>query len=224
MLTRRTLQLSLLLFGTVAVMVRADQVRVEKRTRQVAEALSGLSAQAQGYSGKPDARISVAAFQREGVRIATRDGAGHTVLMYAARRGDDALLQYALSTGVDPSAADDAGYTAVTYAAMANRPDIISTLVQHGASPTGPPGAALTPLMDACVRGNFASITELLKLGALTPEQYPRTMALVEERERLWRGVSRRSAPGDYYARVAATNAARYRIVRQLLARSHPAD
>lgn len=95
-----------------------------------------------------------------------RDGAGRTLLHFAAQRGNLALLSYLLDLPVNPGveALDADGQTALHYAVHSKRTEAIDLLLMHGASPNAVDFKGRTLLHCAARRNNLVAARKVLEL------------------------------------------------------------
>ncbi len=112
--------------------------------------------------------------------INTADFSGRTPLMWAcythyndpklALENDETRLYYVaqmLATPhIDVQAVDREGWTALHWASWSGMPKTVKALLEAGAVVNRPEGNGFTPLMLAAMRGNVATVRELLANGA----------------------------------------------------------
>lgn len=103
---------------------------------------------------------------RRGESLRTRTPGGVTVLMFAALRGDLALMRSALRGGVEVDARTDDGVTALDHAVRSGRPEAVRLLLDAGADPNAADRLGRTPLMTAVHFRFREGIRLLLARGA----------------------------------------------------------
>lgn len=109
-----------------------------------------------------------------GANVNDVDLDGGTALMYAARRGDSAIVRMLLSYGASANVFDrprypraDTPQNALMYAAWRDDRNVIATLLDHGADVNARSARGENALMSATVRGDSATVALLLARGAL---------------------------------------------------------
>ncbi|MEJ2317473.1 MAG: ankyrin repeat domain-containing protein [Gammaproteobacteria bacterium] len=94
------------------------------------------------------------------------ENAGWTPLMWAADKGDLAMLASLLASGSGVDTRDTNGATALSHAAMAGHTAVVEQLIKHGAVIDLADNWGATPLMYAVKSGNLAVAGLLIKSGA----------------------------------------------------------
>ena len=94
-----------------------------------------------------------------------RDGDGWTLLHYAAKGGNDVIIEKLLSLGLDIDSRRSNGATPLMIAALCGRLDAFSVLIERKSDPTLKDNDLLTLLHYAAQGGNDVIIEKLLSLG-----------------------------------------------------------
>jgi hypothetical protein len=98
------------------------------------------------------------------------NGAGASVLHWAADRGDKAVVKMLLDIGADRNASTHSGYTALHWAAARGREDVVELLLDGAAPPPQKEEKRLTPLHTAALNGRLGVVRQLLAAG-FDPQQ-----------------------------------------------------
>jgi len=102
-----------------------------------------------------------------GAQAVQKDELGTPALLWAAARGDAAMLRLLLEHGAQPDAANRAGQTALAAAARFGHEEAVSLLLEAGANPNASGERyQLTPLIGAAMGGHQACGRLLLEAGA----------------------------------------------------------
>jgi len=109
---------------------------------------------------------SVAALIGEGVEVNARNGAGASVLHYAAYAGHQKLAEWLLKQGADVNLADVDGYRPLHVAVLHRRSDLVRLLADKGADLEARKDDGNTCLMDASHFGDRDIVAVLLEKGA----------------------------------------------------------
>ena len=112
----------------------------------------------------------VAALLGRGMDANTSDQAGTTLLMIAARNGNEALLELLLKNRVNAMRQNSYGDSAILLAAMGGRVAVLKRLVEYGVPISG---AGWHPLHYAAFAGHFEIVEFLLTKGALVDAKAP---------------------------------------------------
>ncbi|KTC66754.1 ankyrin repeat-containing protein [Legionella birminghamensis] len=96
--------------------------------------------------------------------INAQNNTGKTALIIAAEKGDILKAQALLDNQANPDLKDNAGFSAFMYAAKQQNLDMLRALKKAGADFSGEPGQLA--IKNAALKGHFAVVTELIKLGA----------------------------------------------------------
>jgi hypothetical protein len=89
-------------------------------------------------------------------------GNRRTRLMYAARKGDVARVEWLLKRGARLELEDSDGYTALDWACVCGHPEVVKKMLAKG----GGYGASWQPLYSASVYGHIDIVRMLLEHGA----------------------------------------------------------
>ncbi|MDX8389493.1 MAG: ankyrin repeat domain-containing protein [Mariprofundaceae bacterium] len=87
-------------------------------------------------------------------------------LMYAAERGDKAIIKTLLFSGASPNSVDNAGNIALIYAAKSGNSDAVKTLVQYTKFIDHPNKERRTALMHATIINSLKSVKTLITANA----------------------------------------------------------
>jgi hypothetical protein len=98
---------------------------------------------------------------QRGMDVNTSDRSGNTLLMLAARNGEETMLDYLLQNRANLSKRNKYGDTALMLAALAGRLTVVEKLVTAGAE-VDPPGISWTPLSYAAFNGHVPVMRFLL--------------------------------------------------------------
>lgn len=94
-----------------------------------------------------------------------RDETGGSVLVPAARAGQDDILRELIKRGADLDRRGEDGQTALGAAAVAGRPLTVRLLLEAGADPARRGASGYDALHLACIHGRLSVIDELLRWG-----------------------------------------------------------
>ncbi len=101
-----------------------------------------------------------------GASAEARGSTGQTALHFAAKAGEDKLVDLLLSKGANIEQRDLKGATPLFLAAEAKHEDVVKRLLQHGAQAQAPGRSGTTPLSAAAFNGDTASVKLLLDAKA----------------------------------------------------------
>eukprot|EP00931_Biecheleriopsis_adriatica_P008724 TRINITY_DN109868_c0_g1_i1.p1 TRINITY_DN109868_c0_g1~~TRINITY_DN109868_c0_g1_i1.p1 ORF type:complete len:695 (+),score=173.21 TRINITY_DN109868_c0_g1_i1:33-2087(+) len=107
---------------------------------------------------------------KAGADVNVCNGRGETALLFAAHRGDLALVETLLVLKADPSIANEEGSTALMYAAAAGQEQVCVTLLEAYAPPAAVNNYGLTAEQMATKRG-FRSLGVLIAAHAMCPKR-----------------------------------------------------
>lgn len=94
------------------------------------------------------------------------DSGGNTALIWAANRGDIALMQMLLKAGANIQIKNGEGQTALMKASLGYDSESVKLLLDHGADTRGKDKEGDTALMMAALKGQTESVRLLLASGA----------------------------------------------------------
>jgi ankyrin repeat protein len=98
--------------------------------------------------------------------VAARDGAGYTLLHWAALGGRREVMELLLARGADPGRVDGGGQTPLRTAASMGDQALVQRFAAAGAAVDARDKEGWTSLCDAAWRGDAGMVGVLLSLGA----------------------------------------------------------
>ena len=101
-----------------------------------------------------------------GASAEARGATGQTALHFAAKAGEDKLVDLLLSKGANIEQRDLKGATPLFLAAEAKHKEVVKLLLQRGAQAEAPGRSGTTPLSAAAFNGDTASVKLLLAAKA----------------------------------------------------------
>ena len=101
-----------------------------------------------------------------GFSIDTRDYAGLTPLMMAAKNDKLEAVKYLLKQGADPSLQNNNGSNVLHFASKDGNPEVIELMLSHVPSIDSITKESVTPLMIAAANDKLQAVKYLLKQGA----------------------------------------------------------
>jgi len=106
------------------------------------------------------------ALVQQPVNVNAKDSSGWTALIYAAAKGDAAIVKALLDKGADVNARASTGYTPLQAAAQYGNAAAAKLLVEKGADINAKDERGMTALMLAATSGNADLVKYLISKGA----------------------------------------------------------